>query len=1185
MSADFTHLHVHTQYSLLDGALRLDELFKAATHDKMEAVALTDHGHLFGAVDFYVKAKEHGVKPIIGCEVYMAPGSRLMKGTHTSADDEVPPYSVCRSGMYHLILLCQNELGYQNLCRLVSSGHLEGFYYKPRVDKEILEKYNEGLIALSGCLKGEMASLCLLGDMDRASTTLQWYCNVFKDRFYLEMQQSGLPQQYVINQRFQELAQTHHVPLVATSDCHYLRKEDASVQEVLMCIQTGRTLEDPSRIQVRTDEFYFKPQSIIKEEFAFCPQAISNTMEIARQCTFEFRFQDEKGKKIYHFPKFTVPSGQTLENTLCTDARNGLQKRLIEIEEMRKAQLTGEERTKYSQRLERELKVINEMGFAGYYLIVADFISHAKEHDIPVGPGRGSGAGSLVAYSLRITELDPLEHGLLFERFLNPERVSLPDFDIDFCMDKRERIIDYVSEKYGHDCVAQIITYGKLQARGVIRDVARVFGLSASESDKITKLIPAVLNVTLNEAFEQEVRLRQLTEKDPKIHQLFQICRALEGLYRHASIHAAGIVISNRPMVEHCPLSRGKNGELVIQYDMNNAERIGLIKFDFLGLKTLTFLKAAEVLVNQRYPDSRFDLCKIDLSAPPMFKLLSEGDTSGVFQMESSGMQELMKRIHPDSFGDITAINALYRPGPIGSGMMDDFIARKHGSVPIQYDFEELRPILQETYGVIVYQEQVQQIAVRLANYTSGGADLLRRAMGKKKAEEMARQKAIFVDGAIQQGFNRAKIEHLFDIMEKFAGYGFNKSHAAAYSLITCQTAYLKAHYPVEFYATLLSIERDNTDKITKYIADAKRHDIDILRPDINESETDFTVLTNQKIRFGLGAIKGVGQVAIESVLEARKKGGPFKDLYDLCFRTNNRTVNKRVLEAFVKAGALDSFGVHRSVLFASIDSALGAGSSLQKICDEQQPSFSDLLGMDDSSLVTRKIAYADEKPWPRLLELKFEKETIGFFVTGHPLDNFKSELERYTTGSVADCNRCISSRDFLLGANVVALREILTKRGDRMAFATLEDKSGQIEAVIFSDVFIEAESVLKSGEPVWLKGQLEAGERGNKLLLSKKNGANILPLKYAFEALAQEIHLNVSVRANQALPETVLKALQNYLHKAYDKKGAPLFVHLLFEGRADAVLKMKETVPLRRDTIENISKLFEDHEFHVAFR
>ncbi len=1181
----FTHLHLHSQYSLLDSTIRLDELFEFAVQDKMEAIALTDHGNLFGALDFYLKGKEAGVKPILGCEMYLAPGNRTQRGTTTSGDEEVAPYSTSRSGLSHLNLLCMNETGYLNLCKLISIGYLEGFYYKPRIDKEVLAQYSEGLIATSSCLKGEVTNLALLGDMDRAKEAAVFYRDLFKGRFYLEMQSTGLPQHMIVNQRFQELSKDLKIPLVATADCHYLKKEDAFSQEVLQAIQTGLQIEDISGSNLKTDEFYVKPQAVMEQEFDFCPEAIANSMEIAKQCNFEFKFNDEKGKKIYHFPKFEPPGGKEPVDFLKECAKEGLEKRIAEIEDFEKRKFSKEEKGKYEERLERELKVIIDMGFTGYFLIVADFIGWAKNHDVPVGPGRGSGAGCLVAYSLRITDLNPIENGCLFERFLNPERVSLPDFDIDFCMDKRNLVIDYVSQKYGKDCVAQIITFGKLQARGVIRDVARVFGMLPIDVDKIAKLVPETLNITLEEAFNLEPRLRDITDKDPRMAQLFQICRSLEGLGRHASIHAAGLVISNRPMAEHCPLYKGKNDELVIQFDMNNADKIGLIKFDFLGLKTLTFLRKAEILVNQRHPESNFRLDRINLKDKGIYEMLSRGDTNGVFQLESSGMQDMLKKSRPDRFADIVALTSLYRPGPME--MIDDFIGRKHGQVAIEYPFEELRPILQETYGVMVYQEQVQQIAMKLAGYTAGGADLLRRAMGKKKPEEMAKQKEIFLKGAEKNKHDKAKAEELFDLMAKFAGYGFNKSHAAAYTLVTCQTAFIKAHYQVEYYACLLSIERENTDKITKYIADAKRHGIEILSPDINESETDFTVLSEQQIRFGLGAIKGVGQIAIDSVVEARKKGGPFTDLFDFTSRTNNRTVNKRVIEAFVKAGAMDSFKVHRASLFAAIDSALELGSSIQKTLDDAQPSFADLLG-EDTTFTHRKVEYPDEKPWDRLLELKYEKDTTGFFVTGHPLDDFDLELKSYTTVTIADCLNMRGAKEVFLGAQIVSRREIITKRGDRMAFFTLEDTTGQMDAVVFSDCYLENEATFKADEPLWIKATVEHTDGVSKLLLSKKkSNSRVLPLRHAYEALAHEMHLYFPLHGESAsaLDHAKLKELQNYVQSVQDGKGTPLFVHLLVHNQAKTVLKMKETIPLKRETVNSIKMIFNKEPVRIEFR
>ncbi|NBX93317.1 MAG: DNA polymerase III subunit alpha [Proteobacteria bacterium] len=1185
--SDFAHLHLHSQYSLLESSIRLDELFKVAVEDKMSAVGLTDHGNMFGAVDFYLKAKKHGLKPILGCEVYVAPGGRLLRGNTGSGDNEIAPYATGRSGLQHLVLLVQNEIGYQNLCKLVSSGYLEGFYYRPRIDKELLAQHAEGLIATTACLKGEVTSAALNGDMDRAREAALWFKKVFPGRFYLEMQQNGLHQQMMVNGRFQELARDLELPLLATADCHYLRKEDAISQEVLMSIQTGHKMEDMSGASIVSQEFYFKSQQTMKEDFSFCPEAIENTMKIVDSCHFEFRFKDESGKKIYHFPKYEAPKGFTQQEHLIELAKQGLEQRLEETRQYRNRKFTDTELHRYQERLNKELGIINSMGFTGYFLIVQDFIGFAKSKGIPVGPGRGSGAGSLVAYCLRITDLDPIEHGLLFERFLNPERVSLPDFDIDFCMDRRPEVIDYVSNKYGKDCVAQIITFGNLKARGVTRDVGRVMGMQAQEVDPIAKLIPEEINITLKEAFEKEPRLKSLTESDPQVHTLFEICKRIEGLYRHAGIHAAGLVISNRPMVEHCPLYRGKNDELVIQFDMKKAEEIGLIKFDFLGLKTLTFLKKAEELVNQSHPTVQLQLDKIDLRDAKVFELLSRGDTNGIFQLESSGMQDLLRRVKPNLFADIVAITSLYRPGPME--MLDDYVGRKHGQIPIEYDFEELRPILAETYGIMVYQEQVQQIAMRLASYTAGGADLLRRAMGKKIPEEMAKQKAVFLEGAIKNGHDQAKAEKLFDLMANFAGYGFNKSHAAAYSVITCQTAYLKAHYPIIFYASLLSIERENTDNITKYVADANKHGISVLAPDINESETDFTALNENQIRFGLGAIKGVGQIAIDNILETRKKDGPFKDLFEFCSRTSNRVVNKRVVEALVKAGAFDSFGVHRASLFKGIDDALELGASSQKLRDEQQHSFSDLFGEEENSFTHHHFSYPETKPWTLLEKLKYEKETIGFYVTGHPLDDFSWEVQRYTTATIQDCLSFPSNKEVFLAASIVARREIITKRGDRMAFLTLGDKTGEIEAVVFSDIYLESEGTFKSDEPIWVKARLERDENGAKLLLSKrKSQSQALPLRYAFEVLAREMHLFFEDPEKDFLQDSKsVEQLQQFLARQAPADGqgfGPLFFHIQTHPNTTTTLRWKGTVPLRRETVHFIRSLL-DERVRVEFR
>ncbi len=1163
---EFTHLHVHTHFSLLDSTIKLEPLFTKAQSYKMDAIALTDHGNMFGAVEFFTTAKNFGIKPIIGSELYIAPTSRFDKNIIKNPDSELAPYMTMRSGLSHLTVLCMNETGYKNLCKLVSTGFLEGFYYKPRIDKEILKEYNEGLIALSGCLKGEIPHLSWTGYMDKAREISKWYKSVFEDRFYFELQQNNVPQQLVVNQRLLELSEELNIPLVATSDCHYLEQSDAYFHEVLMAIQLGLKLPIEKADVVKYDQFYFKSPETIKNDFSFCPKAIATTREITERCNFEFKFTDETGKRIYHLPKFETPNGKNQDDYLIELAEIGLKNRLLEIE-LKEGKLSEEKKAIYEERLKKELPVIIKMGFSGYFLIVSDFIAAARRLNVPVGPGRGSGAGSLVAYSLGITNLDPISNGLIFERFLNPERISLPDFDTDFCMDKRNLIIDYVSKKYGKLCVAQIITFGKLQARGVVRDVARVFGVLPSEIDPIAKLIPEQLNITLNDSINKEPKLKIIIEKNPIMMQIFKVGQALEGLYRHASIHAAGIVISSQPIIGLCPLYKGKNDEMVIQYDMNSADTIGLIKFDFLGLTTLTFLNKATELVRKRTLNANFSLDSINLKDTKIYELLSSGDTVGIFQLESSGMQDLMKKLKPTTFEDIVASNALYRPGPMDSGMLDDFINRKHGLTEVTYDFEELRPILEETYGVIVYQEQVQQIAMRIASYSAGRADILRRAMGKKKPKEMQKEKSNFLEGAKKNGFNIAKAEKLFDLMAKFAGYGFNKSHATAYSLISYQTAYLKVYYPLEFYAALFSTEIEKPDKIAKYVADAKKHGIKILPPDINESQREFTITPYNEIRFGLGAIKGVGQEAANSIVETRTTFGKFKDLHDFSSKTNSRIVNKRVLEAMIKAGAFDSFTPNRAALFNSVDDVLSFGASLQKKQDSNQFSFCDIL--NDVIPNTRTVDYRNVEPWERLKLLKFEKDVLNTYISGHPLENFDFELKKYTNATIKELYGYKSKEHAIIGAIVTSIKKIVNKRGEKMAFLTLEDKTGEIEAILFSDVFSESESLLEISEPLWFKGIVEINSGTPKMIFSKKDGASINELRHAYELAGKEIHVHINSSAHNFI-------FDNFPIVESKRNKVPLFFHLM-NGKTITVLKSGNLMPLDRKLIDFLKNNFGD--------
>ncbi|HET8760924.1 MAG TPA: DNA polymerase III subunit alpha, partial [Nitrospiria bacterium] len=914
---EFVHLHVHTQYSLLDGANRIDRLVNQVAGFHMPAIAMTDHGNLFGAIEFYMAAKKAGVKPIIGCEMYLAPQSRLSRDAGGEQDDSFETGNAGKhTPYYHLIVLAQDEVGYKNLMKLVSLAHLEGFYYKPRVDKELLARHSQGLLATSGCLRGEIPFLLNQGLRDEAVKAAGTFQDIFgKENFFIEVQENGLEQQNRVNRDLVEMGRKLNIPLVATNDCHYLERQDAKAHDVLLCLQTGKTLQDPNRMRFSTEELYVKSPDDMARLFSELPDAVKQTVAIAERCNLKLDLG------TFHLPHYAVPDGTTREAHMEHLAVAGLRERLT--------RLTPDAATAamYEQRLRDELAMINAMGYAGYFLIVWDIINFARTRGIPVGPGRGSAAGSLAAYALQITDIDPIRYGLIFERFLNPERVSLPDIDMDFCMDRRGEVIDYVTQKYGTDHVAQIITFGTMAAKAAIRDVGRVLDVPYAEVDKVAKLVPTTLNITLDEAIAQEPKLKELSDTDPKINELLSLAKALEGITRHASTHAAGVVISKAPLTEHVPLYRGVNGETVTQFAMTEIEKIGLVKFDFLGLRTLTVIDHALKILNERRPDQPpLMAADIALDDAKTYELLGTGQTTGIFQLESSGMRDLLVKMRPERFEDLIAILALYRPGPIGSGMLDDFIKRKRGQTKIQYELPELEDLLKETYGVIVYQEQVMKIANRLAGFSLGDADLLRRAMGKKLPEEMEKQKALFIAGATKNGFDPKKAEKIFDLMAYFAGYGFNKSHSAAYALITYQTAYLKAHHPLEFMAALLTSEMGNEDKIVQYIGECRAMGIAILPPDVNESEQVFTI-ADQAIRFGLVAVKNVGAGAIESVLNARAEHGRFRSLAHFCREVDLRKVNRRVIESLIKCGAFASTGARRAQLMDALDRTMEAAA------------------------------------------------------------------------------------------------------------------------------------------------------------------------------------------------------------------------------------------------------------------
>ena len=1053
--SNFVHLHVHSQYSLLDGAIRFEEAFDLAKKYRMNALALTDHGNMFGAVEFYQMAIRHGIKPIVGCEVYVSPGSRFEKKTGVG------------EGNYHLTLLVKNETGYFNLLKLVSLAHLEGFYYKPRVDKALLSQYNEGLIALSGCLKGEIAAHASRGELKKALQSAEDYRRIFNDRrFFIEIQNNGVENQLQLNERLLEVAHELSLPVAATNDCHYLHRKDAKAHEVLLCIQTGKTLQDSDRMRFSSDEFYFKSPQEMADLFQNIPEAIAHTLEIAEQCNLEMHF-DEK-----HIPRIAVPTGETPESYLEKLSRDGLERRLSRYQ----GEKTFKDRSaRYKTRLEEELKIIKSMGYPGYFLIVYDFIRYAKSRAIPVGPGRGSAAGSLVAYALNITDLDPIEYDLIFERFLNPGRKSsMPDVDVDFCMEGRDEVIQYVSEKYGKENVAQIITFGKMQAKAVVRDVGRVLGIPYAEVDRIAKLIPNKIDITLAQAVQQEAGLREAIAKDTRIASLFEIAESLEGLARHASTHAAGVVIANKPLMEYLPLQRGQNSEVITQYAMKQVEAIGLVKFDFLGLKTLTVVDQTIHLI-EKNRGLTVQLSEIPLDDSEVYALLGAGSNLGIFQLESSGMRDLLTKLKPQSFKDIIALVALYRPGPLDSGMVGEFIKRKHGQESIRYELPSLEEILKDTYGVIVYQEQVMRIASALANFSLEDADNLRRAMSKKDALEMERQKEKFLEGTKKNRIPSRKAEKIFEQMETFGRYGFNKSHSTAYALLAYQTAYLKTHYPIEFMAALLTSEAQNADKIVKYISECREMGIEILPPDINESFKHFAVIGNQ-IRFGLTAVKNVGDAAIDIILAEREGNGKFQSLYDFCHRVDLRKVNRRVIESLVKCGSFDFSKAHRSQMLTVLGELLEQSQRTQK--KKGEPQLSMLI--DHSKALKEDYPDIDEFPENQLVA--FEKETIGFYISRHPLSRYEEEIKKYTNLDTSTLPKLQNGAEVNICGLVSGLKEIVTKKGDRMAFLTLEDMKGFVEVILFPEVFKAASPCLRGGDPLLVKGILDLTEEHIKI-------------------------------------------------------------------------------------------------------
>lgn len=1086
----FAHLHVHSEYSLLEAACRVKGIAKKAAALQMPAVALTDNGNMFAAVEFYFACKDNNVKPLLGLDAYIAPGSR-----HEKKQDR----DAIQTGPRRLVFLAQNTDGYKNLCKLSTIGYQEGFYWKPRIDYEVIKEYNSNLICLTGGLRGEVAEAFLREGADAALAKIRQLKEIFDDRLYLEMCRTGVPEWDQINSFLMEASKIVGVPVVASNDVHYMTQDDQLAQEVLICIGSNKTLSDESRFRLGTDEFYFKSSDQMTSLFADVPEAISNTLQIADRCDVKFKIKDDAGKPIYHLPTFPTEGGVSLTEDIARKSRIGLEERFVEAAARGEA-VPEEKKPEYEARLKYELGIIDRMGFNGYFLIVQDFINWAKQNDIPVGPGRGSGAGSLVAYVLRITDLDPLPNFLLFERFLNPERISMPDFDIDFCQDRRQEVIQYVTQKYGQESVSQIITYGKLQARAAIKDVGRVLGMTFPEVDAVTKLIPEKLGITLKDAQEMEPRLNEMMEMNPTVATLWDLALRIEGMVRHAGIHAAGVIIADGQLVRHAPLYRGAGDEQVVQYDMKHAEKIGLIKFDFLGLKTLTHINHALKLIKKNRGKTLL-ASQIPMTDTATFEMMSRGDTAGVFQFEGEGITDATRKIRPSSFADITAITSLYRPGPMAN--IPDFTDRKHGKAPVEYLLEDTREVLSETYGIMVYQEQVMGIASRIAGYSLGEADMLRRAMGKKIKEEMDKHRERFMQGATERGHDKQRSSDLFDLMYKFADYGFNKSHAAAYSVVTLQTAYLKCHYAAEFFAALLSTELSDTDKIVKYSKDAAKRGITVKSPHVNYSDYLFDV-RGEDIYFGLGAIKGVGEGAVQAIIEARESmpDKKFHSLDDFFNNIDLRRVNKKVIECLIKAGAFDGFGGHRAQLINGYQKYLDRAQGLQKDRELGQSSLFD-LGPSTETVVKLEEC----KAWSRTASLAYEKEVLGFYLSDHPLKGFDTLSELWTTCKVIDLpaqmpapgspeaealkaakkdwkNRDAGKKRVVVAGLITEMRELITKKGTRMAFSKIEDLTGACELVIFPDSYARFEMQLRDERPVLIGGSLEVEEGVAKIMV-----------------------------------------------------------------------------------------------------
>lgn len=1109
MSKKFVHLHLHTDYSLLDGAIKIGPLAKRASGLGMEAVAITDHGNLYGALSFYHKMKAEGVKPIIGIEAYIARGSRHEKGQGNLSPGE--------KATNHIVLLAKNLAGYHNLIKLSSFSFVEGFWRKPRIDRELLSQHSEGIIGLSACLSGVPPVLLLQNKFDEAAKAACEFEEILgKGNYYLELQEHGLDAQNRIRKPLVEISQKTGIPLVVTNDSHYLLESDVKAHDTLLCIGTGKTLSDPNRLTYGSPKYYFRSAEEMWQVFAEVPHALYKTVEIAEKCDLIFP------KTIDQVPAFPVPEGFSTDTYFEKVVRDGFEERLKEV--WSPLQQTGSLRhsmLEYQERLSHEIKTIKKMGFPGYFLIVWDFIRYAKRKDIPVGPGRGSAAGSLVAYCLKITDVDPLQYDLLFERFLNPERVTMPDIDVDFCVRGRAEVIDYVSDLYGRQNVAQIITFGTMASRAVIKDVGRALEMPYAEVEKVAKMIPPPIrgrNVSIEEAIRQNADLKKLVDNNSQVAELIEIGRKLEGCARHTSVHAAGVVISPYPIYELVPVCKGQNGELITQFVMSDLEKTGMLKMDFLALTTLTIvadcLKSIEAETGKK-----IDLSQVPLNDASALKLFSDGTLNAVFQFESSGMVEICRKFRPEGLEDLSALNALYRPGPLDGGMVDDYIERRHGRRRVTYITSQMKSILENTYGVIVYQEQIMQLAQTLAGYSLGEADLMRRAMGKKKKEEMAIHKEKFIEGAIRRGVAAEKADKVFNLMAQFADYGFNRSHSFAYAYLAYHTAFLKAHYPAHFYAAVLSNEISNTSKIARYISEMNHLDVKLMPPDVNFSQEGFTSLRGA-IRFGLAGIKGIGGAAVQAIIRARKEFGRFRSMFNFVEKVDARVVNKRVIECLIKAGAFNSVDINQAALFESLDEVIDQALHSQKTRLSGQTGLFELAS---SELVLQKDVerQSTSPPWPRKDCLAYEKEVLGFYASGHPLEEYTEAIKSLTKINNSNITKCVHGEEAALGGIIVDLSIKLTKKGDRFALFRLEDQYGSSKIVCWPEQFSRFKTIIQSEEAVLVVGRVELSDEGEATIITQ----DVQQLERAKSKTAKLVSIKASASHINAESLSVLKS------------------------------------------------------------